>query len=79
VVEDEFFVDVGGHVFPLKLGVEFGGDGGDGLGFGEEKGERDVFVALFGALFGQSFDAEDLGGGVGLVPWAEENVVLGKC
>jgi hypothetical protein len=78
VVEDEFFVEVGGHVFEVEFGVEFRRDGGDGFGLGEEEGEGHGFVVLFGALFGQCFDAENLGGGVGLVPGAEEDVVLGK-
>jgi hypothetical protein len=76
VVEDEFLVDVAGHVFPVELGVEFGADGCEGLFGGEEEGERDGLVVLLGALFGQRRGAEDLRAGVGLVPGAEEDVVL---
>jgi hypothetical protein len=78
VVEDKFFVEVGGDVFEVEFGVEFGRDGGYGLGLGEEEGEGHGLVALFGALFGEGFDAEDLGGRVGFMPGAKEDVVLEK-
>lgn len=76
VVEHELLVDVGGDVFPVELCVEFGGDGGDGFGFAEDECKGDVFVFLFCALLRQGFGAEDLCVGVGLVPGAEEDVVL---
>lgn len=76
MVEDEFFVEVRGDVFPVEFGVEFGADGGDGSGFLEDEGEGDLFVALLVALFGERLGAHYLGGGVGLVPGAEEDVVL---
>tara|TARA_R110002003_G_scaffold40_5_gene2634 strand:+ start:13285 stop:13617 length:333 start_codon:yes stop_codon:yes gene_type:complete len=75
-VEDEFLVDVAGHVFPVELFVELGADGCYGLFGGEEEGEGDGLVVLLGALFGQRRGAKDLCGGVGLVPGAEEDVVL---
>jgi hypothetical protein len=76
VVEHDFLVEVRWHVFPIELGVEFGGNGGYGHAFCEDEGEGNVLVALLLALLGQGFGAEDLGGWVGGVPWAEEDVVL---
>jgi hypothetical protein len=76
VVEDEFFVDVGGHVFPVELGIELGGYGCYGICFGEDKGEGHGLVALLGALLGEGFGTHDLCGGVGLVPGPKEDVVL---
>jgi hypothetical protein len=76
VVEHDFLVDVRWHVFPVELGIEFRGDGGYGHAFCEDEGEGDGFVALLFALFGQGFGAKDLGGWVGGMPGAEEDVVL---
>ena len=76
MVEDEFLVEMRGDVFPVEFSVEFGRDGGYGLGFAEDEGEGHFFVALLVALFGEGFGAQDLGGRVGLVPGAEEDVVL---
>jgi hypothetical protein len=76
VVENEFFVEMRRDVFPVKFGVELGRDGGYGFRLLEEESEGDFLVALLFALFGERFDAHDLGRGIGLVPWAEEDVVL---
>lgn len=70
VVEDEFFVDVGGDVFDVEFGGEFGGDGGwwDAAFGGEEEevGGGEFEVGLFVAQVGQGVWREDLGVGVGL-------------
>jgi hypothetical protein len=76
VVEHEFLVQVRGDVFPVELCVEFWGDCGDGLGLLEEEGEGHVLVALLLALLGEGLGAQDGRVGVGLVPGAEEDVVL---
>jgi hypothetical protein len=79
VVEDDFLVDVRGHVFPVELCVELGRYRGYGGGLLEDVGEGDFFVALLFALFGECFGAHYLGGWVGFVPGAEEDVVLFIC
>jgi len=76
VVEDDFFVGVGGHVFPVEFGVEFGRDGLNGLRLPEHKRKGNRFILLLFALLGQRFGTDDLGVGVGLVPGAKEDVVL---
>jgi hypothetical protein len=76
VVEHDFLVDVCGDVFPVKLGVEFRRDGIYGHALLEDEGEGNVFIALLFTLLGERFRAEDLGGRVGGVPGAEEDVVL---
>jgi len=76
-MEHDFFVEVRGDVFPIKLCVEFRGDGRYGFVFLEDEGEGDRLVALFCALFGEGFGAHNLRGGIGGVPGAEEDVVFG--
>jgi hypothetical protein len=78
VVEDNLLVRVRGDVLPVELAVELGVDGGDGLVFAEEVGEGDSFVFLRCALLGEAFWAEDLRVGIGGVPGAKEDVVLGR-
>jgi len=79
VVEDDFLVNVRGHVFPIKLGVELWRYRGYGRGLFEDMREGDFFVALLFALFGEGLGAHYLGGWVGFVPGAEEDVVLYAC
>jgi hypothetical protein len=76
VVEHDFLVEVSGHVFPVKLGVEFRRDGGYGHVLFEDEGEGYGFVVLLFALLWKGFRAHDEGGRVGGVPGAEEDVVL---
>jgi hypothetical protein len=76
VVEHDFLVDVCGDVFPVKLGVEFRRDGSYGHALLEDEGEGNVFIALLFTLLRERFRAEDLGGRVGGVPGAKEDVVL---
>jgi hypothetical protein len=79
VVEHNLLVLVRVHKLVVEFGVELGIDGGEGLVFGENIGEGDGFILLRFALFGEAFGAEDFGVGIGLVPWAEEDVVLMGC
>jgi hypothetical protein len=76
VVEYEFFVKMGWDVFPVELGIELGRYGRNWFVLLEEEGKGDFLDALLFALFGERFDAQDLGRGVGLVPGTEEDVVL---
>lgn len=76
VVEDNFLVRVCIDVFIVELGIEFRGNGGDGLVLAENEGEGNVFVTLLLALLRESLGAQNLGLGIGLVPWSEEDVVL---
>lgn len=76
MVEDEFFVEVGGDVFPVEFCVELRGDCGNGLGFAEDKGEGDVFVLLLCAFLREGLRPEDLCIGIGGMPGAKEDVVL---
>jgi hypothetical protein len=64
------------HELVVEFGVEVGVDRGDRLLFGEDVAEVHGFVVLGLALLGETFGAKDFGIGVGLMPGAEEDVVL---
>lgn len=76
MVEHDLLVCVRVDELVVEFAVEVCVDGGQGVGFGEDVGEGDVFILLGFAFLGEAFGAEDGGVGEGGVPGAEEDVVL---
>ena len=76
MMEDELLVDMRGDVFPIKLCIEFRGDGLDRLGFAEEEAKWHIFVLLLCALLGKNVWPHYLRVWVFFVPRTEEDVVL---
>jgi hypothetical protein len=76
VVEYNLLILMRRHVFVVELGVKVGIDRGDGLVFGKDVRERNGFVVLLLALFGEAFGAYDFGVGIRLIPGTKEDVML---